>query len=99
MRKALLILTVISTAYFGYEGTALAASWDDPGGIITKIAGKIKGLGIGLALLGFLASWAISALSLGDESIIAKGKKGATVALVSGLVLAVGVQIYQWFLS
>lgn len=99
MKKTLVILGVSLLLLLGLEGVASAAQWEDPGGIITKTAGKIKGLGIGIALLGFLASWVISALSIGDENIIAKGKKGATVAVVAGLVLAVGVQIYQWFLS
>lgn len=99
MKKTLVILGVTILLVLGLENIAFAAAWEDPGGIITKTAGKIKGLGIGIALLGFLASWVISALSIGDENVIAKGKKGATVAVVAGLVLAVGVQIYQWFLS
>ncbi|AVX40808.1 hypothetical protein CTH_10044 (plasmid) [Carboxydocella thermautotrophica] len=99
MKKVLLILGIAFLLVFGFESIALAATWDDPGGIINKTASKIKGLGIGIAMLGFLASWVISSLSLGDESVIAKGKKGATMAVVSGLVLAVGVQIYQWFLQ
>jgi hypothetical protein len=78
---------------------AYAVPYDDPGGIISRIANKIKLIGIGIAFIGFIASWVISALSLGDEQIINKGKKGATIAVVSGLVLSVGSQIFEWFFA
>ena len=99
MKKTLLITGIAFLLMLGLESVAFAAPWEDPGGIISKSANKIKGLGIGVAFLGFLASWAISGLSLGDDMIINKAKKGAFIAVAAGLILAVGTQLYEWFLT
>jgi hypothetical protein len=94
---AIILLSVLILSFMG--GIASAVSYEDPGGIFSKTSGKIKGFGIGIALLGFMGSWVISAISLGDDKIIAQGKKGAVVAVVSGLVLTAGAQIFDWFLA
>lgn len=97
--KALLILGLGLMMGIGFDSIALAAKWSDPGGIISKSSNKVVGIGIGISLVGFLASWILQAASFGDESVIQKGRKAATAAVVSGMVLAVGTQIYSWFLA
>lgn len=97
--KKLFLGIIINIYSLFLSRVAFAAPWADPGGVISKISNIIMGVGVGIALLGFAGSLVISSVSFGDDELISKGRKGATVAIVCGILIAIAPVLYNWALS
>ena len=80
----------------GVQSSALAVTMADPGGVTTKIITKGQEVGLALAAIGFIASWILNAISLGNEKLANQAKAGATTAIVSGIILGGGVTVYKY---